>query len=192
MKISSIASQKPSENDETEPILKISSIASEKSSDNDGGGLTLKISSFASEKQSGDDVVEIDDEDDNEPSSKEKENGDDTNSSKEKSDKPVLKLASFAEMSSNGISTSDLAASSIADDDEAEAPVTGECSLCDKSIRGYKSAVVWETMQFCDDKCLSEYRALRPQCKKIFAIQNLREIKFGNFSGLKKLQFRPF
>ena len=155
LKISSIASQKPSENDETEPVLKISSIASEKSSDNDGGP-TLRISSFASEKPSSDDVVEIDDDDDNEPSSKDKENGDGTISSKEKSDKPVLKLASFAEMSSNGISTSDLAASSIADD-EAEAPVTGECSLCEKSIRGYKSAVVWETMQFCDEKCLSEY-----------------------------------
>merc|ERR1712170_66007 len=89
--VSTIEIPDDDDSDNDEPFLKISSIASEKSSGNDGGP-TLKISSFASEKPSGDDVVEIDDDDDNEPSSKDKENGDGTNSSKEKSDKPVLRL----------------------------------------------------------------------------------------------------
>ena len=77
------------------------------------------------------------------------------NKDQEKTDKPVLKLASFAEMSSNGISNSDIIDDPA--DDETSEPVTGQCALCEKNINGYKSAVVWETMQFCQaEKCLSK------------------------------------
>jgi hypothetical protein len=69
-----------------------------------------------------------------------------TDKDKEKSDRPVLKLASFAGMSSNGISTSDIVDDPA--DDETNEPVTGQCALCEKNVNGYKSAVVWETMQF--------------------------------------------
>ena len=83
------------------------------------------------------------------------DNNDQNDKSKKPAEKerPVLKLASFADMSSNGISASD----SISDESGEETCVTGKCSLCEKEIKGYKSAVVWETMQFCDSKCLSKY-----------------------------------
>jgi hypothetical protein len=66
--------------------------------------------------------------------------------------KPTLKLASFADMGSNGITDS----SSQQDDAKS-----GECSQCKKDILGFKSATVWETMQFCDDTCLGKCDFLR-------------------------------
>ena len=107
------------------------------------GGSGLKISAIASVESLGNDKSTTSDE------------ATTSNKDKEKTDKPVLKLASFAGMSSNGISAADIVDDPA--DNEMTEPVTGQCALCEKDINGYKSAVVWETMQFCQaEKCLSK------------------------------------
>ena len=63
--------------------------------------------------------------------------------------KPVLKLASFANSSTNGIT-----------EEEPKTPTppprVGQCQMCDTDILSYKSGVAWETMLFKDDNCLGK------------------------------------
>lgn len=61
--------------------------------------------------------------------------------------RPVLKLASFAGMDTNGIT------------DESSTPAAEKiplCGFCGKRNTSLFAAFVWETMQFCDEECLSK------------------------------------
>ena len=163
LRISSIASEASSEKKSHNDDDKVEAAKeNDKTHSKSGGGDTdsngqqqtagsgLKISAIASVESLGNDKSTTSDEASNEAT---------TNKDKEKTDKPVLKLASFAGMSSNGISAADIVDDPA--DNEMTEPVTGQCALCEKDINGYKSAVVWETMQFCQaEKCLSKCTTL--------------------------------
>ena len=163
LRISSIASEASSEKKSHNDDDKVEAAKeNDKTHSESGGGDTdsngqqqtagsgLKISAIASVESLGNDKSTTSDEASNEAT---------TNKDKEKTDKPVLKLASFAGMSSNGISAADIVDDPA--DNEMTEPVTGQCALCEKDINGYKSAVVWETMQFCQaEKCLSKCTTL--------------------------------
>ena len=65
--------------------------------------------------------------------------------------RPMLKLANFADLTG----PSDSSVPAVSDD----VPSSGQacCSQCGKkNDKGY-AAIVWETMQFCDEKCLGEH-----------------------------------
>ena len=161
LRISSIASEASSEKKSNNDDDNVEAAKeNDKTHSESGGGDTdsngqqqtagsgLKISAIASVESLGNDKSTTSDEASNED-----------NKDKEKTDKPVLKLASFAGMSSNGISAADIVDDPA--DNEMTEPVTGQCALCEKDINGYKSAVVWETMQFCQaEKCLSKCTTL--------------------------------
>ena len=136
-------------NSEDSPI-KIASVVSEdaeasKDSESEKPESAIKIANIASEKGGNDDdIVNLDDDDDN-----------NENNDKDKPQaKPVLKLASFASSSTNGISEEEPSAPS-------PPPCVAKCELSGKEISSFKSAVAWETMLFFDDTCLGKNFGLR-------------------------------
>jgi len=109
------------------------------------GNSPLKIANVVSTSGKDDDVVDLD-------ASKK-------NSNQQK--KPVLKLASFADMSRNGIAAS-------SGTDSSESSNQGQpacCSQCPtKEIPNLRSAVAWETMVYCDENCLGKYQDKMNNC----------------------------
>jgi len=144
LKISSFASLSSEGDTEksdagSETGLKIASVS---------GNSPLKIANVMSNATSGkdDDIVSLDD-----SASKKTPN---------QQKKPVLKLASFADMSSNGISAS-------SGRDNSESSNQGQpacCSQCPKEIPLIRSAVAWETMVYCDENCLGKYQDKMNNC----------------------------
>jgi len=95
-----------------------------------------------------------------------KENGSDTkeNGSKEKSDrgdgkdngddKPTIKLASFSSMATSA----ENGHSNNTNDNE------DGCYSCKKYINCVFDALVWETMQFCEEECVAKYQTQMANC----------------------------
>lgn len=100
-------------------------------------------------------------------------------SSNEMTKKPILKLASFADMSSKAV---------ISPSKEKKVcqsyKATG-CSQCFRKIQYTINATVWETMQFCDEKCLAGYQGKMNKCstcKKLVNVGSLGKycVRFGS------------
>lgn len=82
---------------------------------------------------------------------------------KEDKKKPTLKLASFADMANSSVEkkveTNLDIDESVEYIDETRIDASGCCSDCQLNIESLKSAVVWETMQFCNITCLAKYQS---------------------------------
>jgi len=74
--------------------------------------------------------------------------------------KPKLKLASFGDLSKNGTSEAESSSEPSSDSPTTE----GCCSHCNGSVPSLHSALVWETMQFCNEHCLGEYQSGMSSC----------------------------
>jgi hypothetical protein len=72
--------------------------------------------------------------------------------------KPALKLASFAEMSSKPVVASDN------DNYSYRTYKATGCAQCFRKIPYTINALVWETMQFCDESCLAKYQGKMDTC----------------------------
>ena len=98
------------------------------------------------------------------------------NKTDETSKKPVLKLANIAEMTK--------VKSPCKNTTCINYKATG-CSQCFKKIEFTINAVVWETMQFCDEKCLALYQNKMNRCstcKKVVNVGSLGKycVRFGS------------
>ena len=147
-------------NSEESPI-KIANVVSSQDSEKPNSDLEksrIKFAKTISEKSGNDNEANIVNLDDDE----EEDDFDKMTKEKPKA-KPVLKLASFANSSTNGIT-----------EEEPKTPTppprVGQCQMCDTDILSYKSGVAWETMLFKDDNCLGknvfEYFQLFIFCKE--------------------------
>ena len=133
-------------NSEESPI-KIANVVSSQDSEKPNSDLEksrIKFAKTISEKSGNDNEANIVNLDDDE----EEDDFDKMTKEKPKA-KPVLKLASFANSSTNGIT-----------EEEPKTPTppprVGQCQMCDTDILSYKSGVAWETMLFKDDNCLGK------------------------------------
>jgi len=159
--------QKPNEAKKmSSPILKMSfvdesvSTEKEKNSDMLGNGVDDKGDSDKMETESAvkkKEESKTSDEDlDKERNKQSLEHKDKDENSEEKkgsdeTDKPTLKLASFSTMSTS------------TENGHSEENEDG-CYSCSKLIPNLYEAIVWETMQFCDESCLSKYQAGMSKC----------------------------
>ena len=139
-------------NSEESPI-KIANVVSSQDPEkpnSDSEKPSVTITKLPNEKAGNDaDIVNLDDDD---------EEDDFDKMAKEKPKaKPVLKLASFANSSTNGISEE-------APKTPTPPPRAGQCQMCNTDIMSYTSGVAWETMLFKDENCLAKYQERMNQC----------------------------
>lgn len=89
-----------------------------------------------------------------------KEEKADASTSEEENKKPKLKLACFGDLSKNGTSEVESSTEPSSESQTSE----GCCSHCNGSVPSLHSALVWETMQFCNEHCLGEYQSGMSSC----------------------------
>jgi len=83
-------------------------------------------------------------------------------------DKPTIKLASFSAMgqpsqqSQNGTSSPVKGENRLSQ--TSEGAKQDACSQCARGLSNIFQSIVWETMQFCDEKCLGQYQSGMSQC----------------------------
>lgn len=97
----------------------------------------------------------------------------------EKKSKPLLKLASFADMSTRPVF------SPIKDKKGCILYKATGCAQCFQKVDYTINATVWETMQFCEPKCLAGYQGKMNKCstcRKVVNVGSLGKycVRFGS------------
>merc|ERR1719244_908753 len=93
-----------------------------------------------------------------------KDSGSDTLKEKEVTPSPGLKPASFSAMGQESVTEKEGSDTNQLSTEDKSGAREDACSKCDKAIADKYRAVVWETMQFCDENCLGLRQAAMDHC----------------------------